>query len=133
MQRLQPCPCDRRPGGPPHQKAGYEVESVRITTQPFTDYTRGLSRDDALAFLREYDAFIEAESKGAGVEIDPNIGPAMIADCKGTASPRGRRGNCLGPAASAQLGADPSHVPQVCDRKGQLALIAHFASERSLV
>jgi len=32
--------------------AGYEVQGIRITTQPFPDYTRGLSRADALKLLR---------------------------------------------------------------------------------
>ncbi len=61
-------------------KAGYETETVRITTQPFPEYTRGLSRSDAVAFLREYDAFLAGESKRIGLEIDPNIGPAMMQD-----------------------------------------------------
>src|SRR5947209_12773791 len=34
------------------EKSGYEVESVRITTQPFSEYVRGLSREQALAFFR---------------------------------------------------------------------------------
>src|SRR5947207_15440652 len=32
--------------------AGYEVAGVRVSTQPFPDLTRGLSRADALALLR---------------------------------------------------------------------------------
>jgi uncharacterized protein (UPF0210 family) len=47
------------------QKAGYEVESVRITTQPFPEYTRGLSREEALKFFHAYDA---------------NLGPALMHD-----------------------------------------------------
>ena len=61
-------------------KAGYEVETVRITTQPFPEYIRGLSRADAMAFLREYDGFIAGEAKRTGVAVDPNIGPAMMKD-----------------------------------------------------
>src|ERR1700693_2971166 len=34
------------------QAAGYEVQGIRITTQPFPDYTRGLSRAEALKVLR---------------------------------------------------------------------------------
>jgi uncharacterized protein len=56
------------------EKGGYEVESVRITTQPFPEIVRGLSRDAALKFFREYDALAVRES------FDPNIGPAMISD-----------------------------------------------------
>ncbi|HEY2115183.1 MAG TPA: DUF711 domain-containing protein, partial [Candidatus Angelobacter sp.] len=31
-------------------KAGYEVETIRITTQPFPEYTKGLTADQALDF-----------------------------------------------------------------------------------
>src|SRR3984885_3453021 len=34
------------------QAAGCEVQGIRITTQPFPDYTRGLSRAEALKVLR---------------------------------------------------------------------------------
>src|SRR5215468_2839057 len=53
------------------EKAGYEVESVRITTQPFPEYVRGLSHKDALEFLKQYDALAQKEN------FDPNVGPAM--------------------------------------------------------
>lgn len=56
------------------EAGGYEVESVRITTQPFPEYTRGLPRAEAVAFFREYDALAARES------FDPNIGPAMLRD-----------------------------------------------------
>ena len=56
------------------EAGGYQVEGVRITTQPFPDYTRGLSRPDALRFFREYDALATQES------FDANIGPAMLRD-----------------------------------------------------
>jgi hypothetical protein len=61
-------------------KAGYEVQTVRITTQPFADYTRGLSQAKALAFLREYANYLAGESKRIGTQIAPNIGPAMMSD-----------------------------------------------------
>jgi uncharacterized protein (UPF0210 family) len=54
------------------EQGGYEVESVRITTQPFPEYTRGLPPAEAVAFFREYDALAARES------FDPNIGPAML-------------------------------------------------------
>src|ERR1041385_933564 len=61
-------------------KAGYEVQTVRITTQPFTDYTRGMNQAQALAFLREYIKYLGDESKRIGTSIAPNIGPAMVSD-----------------------------------------------------
>ena len=56
------------------ERSGYEVQSIRITTQPFPEYTKGLSLDEAVAFLREYDALA---TKGG---FDANLGPAMLND-----------------------------------------------------
>jgi len=56
------------------EKKGYEVETIRITTQPFTEYTKGLSTDAALAFFRDYDALAVKDG------FDASIGPAMTAD-----------------------------------------------------
>jgi uncharacterized protein (UPF0210 family) len=55
-------------------KAGYEVETIRITSQPFPEYTRGLSAEQALAFFHEYDQLARREG------FTPNIGPAMSQD-----------------------------------------------------
>lgn len=55
-------------------KAGYEVETVRITTQPFPEYTKGLTPEQALAFFHEYDALAQKEG------FTPDIGPAMVSD-----------------------------------------------------
>ena len=67
-------------------EAGYENQTVRITTQPFPEYTRDMERAEALAFLLEYDRFLIEESKRIGIFIDPNIGPAMMQDEEDTAS-----------------------------------------------
>jgi uncharacterized protein len=56
------------------EKAGYEVETIRITTQPFPEYTKGLSTDQALAFFGDYDALAVKEN------FDASIGPAMMKD-----------------------------------------------------
>lgn len=56
------------------QKAGYEVETLRIATQPFPSYIRDLSRDQALAFFREFDQM------GAKEDFLPSVGPAMTDD-----------------------------------------------------
>jgi uncharacterized protein (UPF0210 family) len=53
---------------------GYAVETIRITTQPFPEYARGLSRTEVLGFFRDYDALAIKESFAA------NIGPAMFTD-----------------------------------------------------
>ena len=62
------------------EKEGYEVQTVRVTTQPFPEYVRGLSHDDALAFLRRYDEFIAQLAQREKLSIDANIGPAMMRD-----------------------------------------------------
>ena len=63
-----------RPAKDALAKAGYEVETIRITTQPFPEYTRGLNAEQTLEFFREYDKLAERE----GLILD--IGPAMVRD-----------------------------------------------------
>jgi uncharacterized protein len=57
-----------------YQDAGYEVETLRITTQPFPEYTRGLPHEEVVAFLRSLDEL--AQKKG----FIACIGPAMLHD-----------------------------------------------------
>jgi uncharacterized protein (UPF0210 family) len=56
------------------ERGGYDVQSIRITTQPFPEYTRGLSTPETLAFFRAYDTLATKET------FDANIGPAMLQD-----------------------------------------------------
>jgi hypothetical protein len=56
------------------EKSGYEVETIRITTQPFPEYTRGMTDDQVLAFFHDYDALAVKEG------FDAAIGPAMMSD-----------------------------------------------------
>jgi len=56
------------------ERGGYEVESIRVTTQPFPEYIRGLTREQALSFFHAYDELATKES------FDANIGPAMLHD-----------------------------------------------------
>src|SRR5487761_302866 len=55
-----------------YEKAGFEVQTLRITTQPFPEYTRNLSSEQALAFLQKYDALAAKDG------FDASIGPAML-------------------------------------------------------
>lgn len=57
-----------------YRAAGFEVEGIRIVTQPFPQYTRGMSRDAALQLLRGVDTL------AARFAFNPNIGPAMLDD-----------------------------------------------------
>jgi hypothetical protein len=56
------------------KSAGYDVAGIRISTQPFPDYTSRLSRADALKLLRGIDDL------AAKLQFAPNIGPAMLKD-----------------------------------------------------
>src|SRR5579859_3114311 len=55
-------------------KAGYEVETLRITTQPFPEYIKGLTPEQALEFFHAYDKLAAKEG------FTPDIGPAMSKD-----------------------------------------------------
>lgn len=57
-----------------YQNAGYEVQTLRLTTQPFPQYTRGLSRDQQLALFRSLDELAQKQGFIA------SIGPAMLTD-----------------------------------------------------
>jgi len=54
------------------ESRGYEVETLRIATQPFPEYTKGMSTQQAVAFFQKYDALADKEKFAAG------IGPAML-------------------------------------------------------
>jgi uncharacterized protein (UPF0210 family) len=56
------------------QRQGYQVESLRIVTQPLAELIQGLSDDEALAFLKALD------DRAARDEFMPNVGPAMLRD-----------------------------------------------------
>ncbi len=58
--------------------AGYDVAGIRISTQPFPEYTRGVSHADALKLLRDIDAL------ASRLGFNPNIGPAMVKDTDDT-------------------------------------------------
>jgi uncharacterized protein (UPF0210 family) len=54
--------------------AGYDVTGIRISTQPFPEYTRGLKRSDARAMLQGINDLATT------LRFSPNIGPAMLKD-----------------------------------------------------
>lgn len=56
------------------EAAGYQVESVRITTQPLGELVKGASEEEAMAFLAKLDAL------SAKQDFIPNVGPAMMHD-----------------------------------------------------
>lgn len=54
------------------ESRGYQVQTIRIATQPFPEYTKGLTKEQTIAFFKEYDALAEKEKFAA------SIGPAML-------------------------------------------------------
>jgi len=74
-QRLQPVqdalPFLRR-AKEAFEKAGYQVQTLRITTQPFVQYIAGRSMNENVAFFQSLDALAEKES------FLFNIGPLTV-------------------------------------------------------
>jgi uncharacterized protein len=56
------------------ESAGYEVETLRVTTQPLAELVKGMSEDQALVFLKQLDDLSVKEN------FLPNVGPAMLHD-----------------------------------------------------
>jgi uncharacterized protein (UPF0210 family) len=54
------------------ESRGYQVQTIRIATQPFPEYTTGLTTEQAVAFFKQYDALAAKEKFRA------SIGPAML-------------------------------------------------------
>ena len=54
------------------------MQTIRIATQPFPEYTKGLTTQQAVAFFKEYDALAQKEKFAAA------IGPAMLNAGDGT-------------------------------------------------
>ena len=57
-----------------YELAGYQVQTIRIATQPFPEYTTGMSPQAVVAFFRGLDALAKQEN------ILISIGPALIAE-----------------------------------------------------
>ena len=54
------------------ESRGYVVQTIRIATQPFPEYTKGLTTEQAVAFFKQYDALAMQQKFAA------SIGPAML-------------------------------------------------------
>jgi uncharacterized protein len=54
------------------ESRGYTVQGVRIATQPFSEYTKGLTTEQAVEFFRNY------ENLATQQNFIPDIGPAML-------------------------------------------------------
>ena len=56
------------------ENAGYEVQTLRIATQPLPEYLNGLTLPDAIAPLKGLDAFVTSKN------IILSVGPALVED-----------------------------------------------------
>jgi uncharacterized protein (UPF0210 family) len=56
------------------KKSGYDVQGIRITTQPFPEYAGDLTGRGALDFFHDYDRLAAEDG------FDASIGPAMMND-----------------------------------------------------
>ncbi len=54
------------------ESRGYQVQTIRIATQPFPEYTKGLTTEQAIAFFKQLDALAEQQ------KFAMSIGPAML-------------------------------------------------------
>src|SRR6476661_6833847 len=54
------------------ESRGFEVQTIRIATQPFPEYIQGLTTDQALTFFKDYDLLAQKDGFAA------SIGPAML-------------------------------------------------------
>lgn len=61
------------------QQNGYTVQTLRIATQPFPEYTKGMSRDETIRFFKNLDAIAQQE------KIVIAIGPAYLTAEEGDA------------------------------------------------
>ena len=61
------------------EKQGYTVQTLRIVTQPFPEYTKGVSRADALQFFKNLDGIAQQD------HLMISIGPAYLAGDDGGA------------------------------------------------
>jgi uncharacterized protein len=61
------------------ESRGFTVETIRLATQPFPEYTQGLSHDQAIQFFKNLDGLAQQE------HVVLSIGPAYLAGKNGDA------------------------------------------------
>ena len=62
--------------------SGYDVETIRIVTQPLAELVAGMTEDDALKFLAKFNELSLKE------KFAPNVGPGMMHDSDDVATMR---------------------------------------------
>lgn len=61
------------------ESRGFTVQTLRIATQPFPEYTQGMSREEALQFIKNLDGIAQTE------HVILSIGPAYLSGKDGDA------------------------------------------------
>ena len=61
------------------ESRGFTVQTLRIATQPFPEYTQGLSHDEALQFFKDLDGLAQMQ------QVVVSIGPAYLSGQDGDA------------------------------------------------
>jgi uncharacterized protein (UPF0210 family) len=107
------------------EKQGYEVETIRIVTQPLAELVNGQSETQALGFLKILDDL------GSKEQFIPSLGPAMMRD---TDDPRTMR--LLEKALSTLSNLDANSI--IADDDGihwkvirETAALVHYVTEHS--
>jgi len=49
------------------ESRGFEVQTIRIATQPFPEYIQGLTTDQALTFFKDYDLLAQKDGFAASI------------------------------------------------------------------
>jgi hypothetical protein len=80
------------------ESSGYEVQTVRLTTQPLAELVSGLPEEQALAFLAQLDELSVKE------HFLPNVGPAMLHDSDNSVAPRRQRCAAIGALRNYRAG-----------------------------
>jgi uncharacterized protein (UPF0210 family) len=57
-----------------YKASGFDVETIRVVTQPLASYTKGMKHADAVALLRKYGEL------GAKLGFSPNLGAVQLTD-----------------------------------------------------
>ena len=84
-----------------YEAAGYEVQTIRIATQPFGEYAAGLTGEEALSFFEELDAI--AAEEGFILAIGPAMHAAEAGEAAGDAAEAGEAAGGAGETGEAEL------------------------------
>ena len=68
------------------ESRGYQVQTIRIATQPFPEYTAGLTTEQAVAFFKQYDALAAKDLRDLASAIARAAAPRITTSGSDAAS-----------------------------------------------